>query len=618
MLKEENTVPPEYSTSPLHRTTTMTSAGTSRRVLRKNRTIDSSFSKNIPSTLIHHHNHHDDDISTTHDDDNNHDHDHDHDQIHLQRYHNQPYYRRGHLKRQESMPNSTSKRNLMHHSVQQHNNEEEETKHESNSQMKSNGYRPTFGKQFFKENNTTTTENNTNNNNTGNNHHTNKRSSSLRHVLEAGKYINVVTPVHWGPARDAIIQKTLQSKSILPAPMEDIRNYYGEDVAFYFAWMGQLTQWLIVLGTMGLLTQLFRYVRNDTIDEDEYTPFYGLFTFVWGVLFLRFWRRHEHRLAYRWGTYSLTLYDKQKALTMRPEFTGTLRISPITGEYEMHYPAHKRRMQYIVSAVITCVMLSIAFCMMILSLNMQGYIHPERNPERWNANNQHPFHYPTFAALSDKEQLFDKLHPWKSFIPTIVHVAMIFTLNSIYRVTAELLTEWENHETEAEYRNSLILKRFLFEAFDCYVALFYLAFYERDVDRLHMELKTVFNIDTFRRLASECFLPFLIQKVHKWTGATSIKVDKASRNDRVKKEMNSSDKHHGNIDSPSYVGTVSTTVSSSSSSSTTADRNSTDGGDVPSSSHKPRNSKGQPSLEELADEADKDEYVSCCPSSRVL
>lgn len=39
------------------------------------------------------------------------------------------------------------------------------------------------------------------------------------------------------------------------------------------------------------------------------------------------------------------------------------------------------------------------------------------------------------------------------------------------------------------------------------------AFYERDVDRLRLELITVFNIDTFRRLLCECILPMLLQRV---------------------------------------------------------------------------------------------------------
>lgn len=54
-------------------------------------------------------------------------------------------------------------------------------------------------------------------------------------------------------------------------------------------------------------------------------------------------------------------------------------------------------------------------------------------------------------------------------------------LKSTPRCAAEWLTGYENHRTEAAHRTSLIIKRVCFEAFDCYIALFYLAFWQRDI-----------------------------------------------------------------------------------------------------------------------------------------
>jgi anoctamin-10 len=296
-------------------------------------------------------------------------------------------------------------------------------------------------------------------------------------------------------------------------PLEDIQNYYGWEVSFYFAWMGFLSQWLVFPGVVGVLFLTLRWYRNDTVDNDEYTPFYGLITFLWGVLFLRFWQRHEHRLACQWGTESLSAYERQKYFSIRPDFRGFLRKSPVTGSTETYYPPIRRRLKYLGSAVVTIFMLLVAFTVMILSLNLQGYIHPQKNPRRWDDSNPHPFHVRSLAVFSEEGQPFDAKSAWRSMIPVILHVACIFTLNSIYRVIAGALTAWENHETTLNHRNSLILKRFLFEAFDCYVALFYLAFYERDVERLRMELINVFQIDTLRRVLLECIIPMLLQRL---------------------------------------------------------------------------------------------------------
>lgn len=289
---------------------------------------------------------------------------------------------------------------------------------------------------------------------------------------------------------------------------------------------------------MGFLVFAFRTYRKDTIDDDEvrhsigtlvscknpclldnfkYTPFYGLVCFIWSILLYRFWERREYELAYEWGTLEMTSdvmaavmeadYNLDGGLYShrRPEFVGFLRISPVTGEEELYFPSRRRKLQYAVSALVTCLMLTVAFWVMILSLNLQGYIRPR--------NQYHPFHFNDVAKLSMEGEIFDNKSAWMSFVPVVLHSVCILLLNSLYRRVSSKLTDWENHETQTAHDNSLILKRFLFEAFDCYIVLFYLAFYERDVERLRSELVAVFNIDTFRRLALEVAIPYMIHAI---------------------------------------------------------------------------------------------------------
>jgi hypothetical protein len=336
-----------------------------------------------------------------------------------------------------------------------------------------------------------------------------EKSESLKHVLQTCKVVDSVMLIHLPRAvKNEIFRQTMWPVFQLNPPVHLIQSYYGCEVAFYFAWMGFLMRWYMVPGILGFVVFLLQKARGDTVDEDEYVPIYGVFGFITFILYLRFWDRHEHRLAYQWGTYSLSPYERLKFFALRPDFRGYLRYSPITGELESFYPAFYRRLKYVVGAVITASMLFVAFVIMILSLNLQGYVRPSANPRRWNDNNPHPFHSPGFAVLAEEGRLFDATSSWRSLIPVAIHVLGINILNSLYRKVSVALTDWENHETEQNYRNSLILKRFLFEAFDCYVALFYLAFYERNVERLRMELVSVFQIDTVRRLCMECIIPF--------------------------------------------------------------------------------------------------------------
>jgi anoctamin-10 len=337
-------------------------------------------------------------------------------------------------------------------------------------------------------------------------------TSGLRYILQSHNWIDVLTPLHVDEQKAKVQKLTFYPIWRVMPPIDKIQEYYGPTIAYYFAFMGLLGRWLGTLGILGLSSYLFRLYRQDTIDEDEYTPFYGLFCFIWAILLYRFWEREENVLAYKWGTLDVTNmvddFEQDYSLESegrghrRPEFKGQMRNSPVTGKPELYYPRYKRIAQYVLSAFVTTLMLGIAFFDMILSLNLQGYIRPR--------NQYHPFYYPRFAALSEEGAWFDAASNWKCFIPVVIHVVSILTLNAIYRGVAKKLTDWENHATQTSYENSLILKRFLFEAFDCYIVLFYLAFYERNVDRLRMELIAVFNIDSIRRIFMEVLLPSVL------------------------------------------------------------------------------------------------------------
>ena len=169
-----------------------------------------------------------------------------------------------------------------------------------------------------------------------------ERSDCLRHVLENYDLVDMITPVHLPSLRRQITFRTTFGPWFqINPPIEEIQAYYGWEVAFYFAWMGFLTRWLTFPGVLGLAIYVLRVYRNDTIDTDKYTPFYGLVCFFWAVLFLRFWEREEKRLAYEWGTFPLTNYERQKYFAKRVEFRGFVRESPVTGELETHFPSFR-------------------------------------------------------------------------------------------------------------------------------------------------------------------------------------------------------------------------------------------------------------------------------------
>lgn len=331
---------------------------------------------------------------------------------------------------------------------------------------------------------------------------------ALRYVLENFGMLEILD-VHSPSSARKVLGESM--RTIWSPPLTAIRDYYGEEVAYYFSFVSFYLQQLAYSPAIASVVLYFiRIYREDTIDTCTLTPLFGVGTFLWAVTFINRWRQQENRLAYEWGTFEQNSFGHK--VQPRPDFEGELRISPVTGKIEKFYPQSKRYFTYIFGFVISMMLLGVAFFYMILSLNLQGYVHPKHDPFRWTSEELHPFHYPFLSAMSDKGAWFD-VDTYFSFIPVVLHVVVIMILNMIYRSVAEWLTDLENHETEAQHENSLIFKRFFFEACDAYFALFYLAFYERDIGKLRGELVSVFLIDTFRRLAVECILPLVMQRI---------------------------------------------------------------------------------------------------------
>jgi len=51
-------------------------------------------------------------------------------------------------------------------------------------------------------------------------------------------------------------------------------------------------------------------------------------------------------------------------------------------------------------------------------------------------------------------------------------------MNTVWKVVATKLTDWENHRTHTEYENNLIFKIFIFYFINSYICLYYIAFFK--------------------------------------------------------------------------------------------------------------------------------------------
>lgn len=84
-------------------------------------------------------------------------------------------------------------------------------------------------------------------------------------------------------------------------------------------------------------------------------------------------------------------------------------------------------------------------------------------------------------------------------------------LNGIYREIAVWCTDRENHKYQSDYDQALILKRFVFEFFDCFFPLIYLGWWDLNFKVLRANVISVYTADEIRRVITETLIPYCSQ-----------------------------------------------------------------------------------------------------------
>lgn len=326
------------------------------------------------------------------------------------------------------------------------------------------------------------------------------------YLLYAGEDLGIIMntmPLHES-GRQNLFKETIWKSPFTDRFIQKVYQYYGSKVALYFAWLNHFTIWLCLPGLFGGFIWCHNYLDDEvSIDNSRLAPYYTIFVICWAVLFVQYWKRKCACLTCGWGTISSIDRESNR---IRCAFHGEVRICTITGKEQIYYPYSKRLFKYAQSMIVTSGMLCVAFNAMVLSLNLQGYIHSNSFGASW-------LHFPVIQQFSEPGRIFDpnSASGYWTLIPTILHAFTINTLNSKYRSLAVALTEAENHKTEDDFENALIMKRFFFEAFDSYIALFFLAFIQCDIVLLRSELVALYTADSIRRVVTECIIPLLMQ-----------------------------------------------------------------------------------------------------------
>eukprot|EP00657_Telonema_sp_P-1_P009422 TRINITY_DN3609_c0_g1_i2.p1 TRINITY_DN3609_c0_g1~~TRINITY_DN3609_c0_g1_i2.p1 ORF type:complete len:762 (-),score=247.85 TRINITY_DN3609_c0_g1_i2:108-2393(-) len=234
-------------------------------------------------------------------------------------------------------------------------------------------------------------------------------------------------------------------REFINQPLERVREYFGTRLALYFTFLGVYTQQLVIPTVLGFITWIIQLATGG-VDAKSAVPLYSFSIILWNTLLLEHWKRKEITCAWLWGTIG---FESEEGA--RPDFEGVQRKNPVTGAPELWYPPERRRVKTSMSALFILLSVLVVFSGVVLVFAFRYFI---------------------------AENVSAKL----AGVTGIVNGIMIAVFNAVYTGIAIKLNDWENHKTDTEYDDSLIIKNFSFQFINNYGPFYLVAFLKSNVE----------------------------------------------------------------------------------------------------------------------------------------
>mmetsp|Transcript_57017 Transcript_57017/g.114351 ORF Transcript_57017/g.114351 Transcript_57017/m.114351 type:complete len:874 (+) Transcript_57017:119-2740(+) len=260
-----------------------------------------------------------------------------------------------------------------------------------------------------------------------------------------------VFPLHSRQERELLNNVWLEDRLIWFGwwqPTQEIRQYLGERVTMYFAFLGFHCRWLLGLGLVGVGVECAVLVLDDA--EAKVVGFFSVVVAVWASMFCKFWKRRESYLACVWGMSDFE-HNEQVRLAFKLQHPKKVP-SAVTGEFEYRRPAPKAQAK---KRLQSSLVMGLAV-LLVLAVNVSLYL-----LKLW-------MRHSSVSVLSNN---------YNTLFSVALAVA-ISVCNVAFNALAEKLAEFENHRTDTGFRDSKIQKVFFVQVISSFGSLAYCAYLE--------------------------------------------------------------------------------------------------------------------------------------------
>jgi len=245
---------------------------------------------------------------------------------------------------------------------------------------------------------------------------------------------------------------TNPSASSLHQPIEMVRSYFGEGIAFYFLFVQELARATLVLIPVAALVRSGYFVYLEHSDgRDLLAVLYSVVLMGWFAVFNKHWRRTEAFYANRWGMDRRPSNSEIHEL-LNPNFAGELRPWPIDENETVEEP--------IGSKLAVGLAISILGQLLFIALIVICVSYTQYKASVEDARGHASAQKVAALAVSAQIQVFSYTWGWLSAV----------------------LTDQEQHMTIRAWHESKARKTFVVGFFNTFFSFFYVGFFQRFVD----------------------------------------------------------------------------------------------------------------------------------------
>ena len=227
-----------------------------------------------------------------------------------------------------------------------------------------------------------------------------------------------------------------------------IRNFFNEEIAYYFLWITSLIKWLIFPAILGIIVNYSNkfLVNEDGTHNSTILLILSAILAIWGTAFLKYWDQKESIYNYIWGTESFQRSE--------PDSESFVPDGSVTLVFNRKFP-YVSPTKVFFKKMISYLVLLLMLIIIVVGVYLIFY-----------------FKVVLIEKYPDKQTLIGVLS-------AIENTVLIVIMSNLYYIFAYKLNEWQNHRKDYLKTNALAVKLILYDFINNYYPLFYIAFIKK-------------------------------------------------------------------------------------------------------------------------------------------